>query len=216
MSPFRRKHGSSGPADANLARDLVERLGGGGERTAFSFVDELGIIERFTFADVGRRAAGWAGLLRDNAVTPGDRVLVLAGRDAEWRPALLGALEVGAVAAVCPASTPLEGILDRARQCGATLIVSAAARPDLDAELSPPVLAVEEVRQALTAHASSFEPVRTAARDVALVLHEEELGGLRGITHTHGSLLAQALAGEQWLASGPGVRVSSSMPDGSP
>ena len=54
MSPFRRKTGGREPAGANLARDLVERLGGGGERTALSFVDELGIIERISFADVAR------------------------------------------------------------------------------------------------------------------------------------------------------------------
>ncbi len=215
MSPFRRKTGGREPAGANLARDLVERLGGGGERTALSFVDELGIIERISFADVSRSAARWAWLLRDTAVTPGDRVLVLAGRDLEWRPALLGALEAGAVAAVCPAETPVDQILDRARHCGAMLIVSAAARPDLDAAFAPTVLSAEEERPRLNLQKQSIDPVGTAARDVALVLHDDTTGALRGVTHTHGSLLAQALAGEHWLAAGPGARVWSTAPDGS-
>ena len=71
---------------------------------AVTNVDPIGVIEHFTFADVAREAGRWAHLLRANGLQPGDRVLVLAGREWGWRCALLGVLRAGGVAVPCPAS----------------------------------------------------------------------------------------------------------------
>ncbi len=206
MSPLRRRARGREPAGSNLARDLVERLGGGGERTALSFVDELGVIERLTFADVARTAARWAGLLRERGIVPGERVAVVAGPDAAWRTALLGVLEASAVAVPIPGSLSPDEQLARIRQCGAGVVLSAVPLPELDEE-GLLVLVVGEISKDLKAQPTAIERLETEARDVALVLHDHGPAGLRGVTHTHGSLLAQALAGEHWLGVGAGARV---------
>ncbi|HET6548533.1 MAG TPA: AMP-binding protein, partial [Solirubrobacter sp.] len=191
------------------------RLAGTGETTALSLIDELGVIERITFADVARGAAPWAELLRDSAVEPGERVLVLAGQDRDWRTVLLGAVQAGAVAVPCPASLPADAVLDRARHCGASLIVSAVARPELELEPAAPVVVVEDVRRRLSDQRPSTGPAPTAARDAALVVYQDDPGGLRGVTHTHGSLLAQALSGPHWLSARARSRVLCTAEDGS-
>ena len=217
MSLRRKKDRQGGPAGANLARDLVVRLAGGGELPALSFVDDLGVIVHLTFADVARESTRWATVLRENTVVPGERVLVLAGRDVHWRPALLGAIEAGAIAVPCPAAVPTDDVLDRARHCGAAVIVSAVPRPDLELEPAAPVITADEVRARFARDGSSrpLPAAATAARDLALMLHDDDRTGLRGVLHTHGSLLAQALAGEHWLGVGSGQRVWCTAEDGS-
>ena len=215
MSPLRRRARGREPAGSNLARDLVERLGGGGERTALSFVDELGVIERLTFADVARTAARWAGLLRERGIVPGERVAVVAGPDAAWRTALLGVLEASAVAVPIPGSLSPDEQLARIRQCGAGVVLSAVPLPELDEE-GLLVLVVGEISNDLKAQPTAIERLETEARDVALVIHDHGPAGLRGITHTHGSLLAQALAGEHWLGVGASARIWCTAIEGSP
>jgi acyl-coenzyme A synthetase/AMP-(fatty) acid ligase len=207
------------PAGANLARDLIRGLGGGGERTALSYVDEVGVIVHLSYADVARAATRWADVLHENTVVAGERVLVLAGRDLEWRSALLGATEAGAIAVPCPGSLAADEVLRRARHCGAAVIVSAGSRPDLELEPAAPVITAEELRRdpappqprSWNTHAPD-----TAARDVGLLLHEDGAAGLRATVHTHGSLLAQALAGQHWLGADPGRRLWCTAPEGSP
>ena len=214
-----RKERRQEPAGANLARDLIRRLGGGGDQVALSYVDEIGAIVHLTYADVGRGARQWADVLRENTVVAGERVLVLAGRDVEWRSALLGAVEAGAVAVPCPGSLPAEVILDRARHCGAAVIVSAVPRPDLELEPAAPVIAADELRRKpreADPRPRHKDDTATAARDIALVLQEDRASGVRGVVHTHGSLLAQALAGEHWLGAKPGQRLWCTAAEGSP
>ena len=78
--------------------------------------------------------------------------------------------------------------------------------PELDEE-GLLVLVVGEISNDLKAQPTAIERLETEARDVALVLHDHGPAGLRGITHTHGSLLAEALAGEHWWAWGGRARL---------
>ena len=75
----------------NIGAQLLQP-GEHSKRCAITNVDPLGVIERFTFADVAREAALWASLVRRHELRPGDRVVVLAGPAWEWRCALLGVL----------------------------------------------------------------------------------------------------------------------------
>src|SRR6266480_5752151 len=52
---------------------------------------------RLRYADVARRAAGWAAMLRSADVHDGDRVALLAESSPDWVVAFLGALWAGAV-----------------------------------------------------------------------------------------------------------------------
>src|ERR1043166_6963551 len=138
---------------------------------AVTNVDPIGVIEHFTFADVAREAGRWAHLLRANGLQPGDRVLVLAGREWAWRCALLGVLRAGGVAVPCPASLPVEEIRAIAADAGAGHLISIAARPDL-AEAEGLTVWEADGIDAIDASRASREPAHESRRDyVALVLY---------------------------------------------
>jgi hypothetical protein len=183
-------------------------------RYALTYVDSLGVIERFTFADVARDAARWADLLREHGVQPGDRVVVLAGLDRQWRCALLGVLLAGGTAVPCPAPTPVAELRAIAAHASAVLFVSARARPDLVVAEGIPVLSVDELQPRKAAREAQF-PHQSMPQDVALILYTRDAAGLHGAMHTHASLLAQAAAGEHWLGVRKDERVWCTAADGS-
>jgi acyl-CoA synthetase (AMP-forming)/AMP-acid ligase II len=178
---------------ANAEVHLLEpRLGS--RHHAVTNVDPVGVIEHFTFADVARAAGRWAHVLRLNGLQPGDRVVVLAGRDWAWRCALLGVLRAGAVAVPCPTSSPIEEIQAIAASAGARHLISITAPPELAEVEGLTVLDAEGV-DAIDASTASQEPAHESRRDdVALVFFARD--GLRAASHTHASLIAQADAGE--------------------
>ena len=90
------------PEQFNFTRDVVEQLAADRHRTALTFVDRHGIVERITFAQLALDAARWAHLLRTEYADPGDRVLVLAQDVRAWPAIVLGALKSGLVAVPCP------------------------------------------------------------------------------------------------------------------
>src|SRR5262249_4630127 len=114
------------------------------KHTAITNVDPLGVIERFTFSDVARRAALWTSLVRQNELRPGDRVVVLAGPAWEWRCALLGVLYAGGVAVPCADTASAAEGEAIAADAGARLVISIPARPDLVGGDGPPGLTGEQ------------------------------------------------------------------------
>ena len=59
------------PAGFNFTRDVVEHFATDPRRTALTFVDGDGVIERRTFAQVAADAARWAHLLRGSGLPAG-------------------------------------------------------------------------------------------------------------------------------------------------
>jgi acyl-coenzyme A synthetase/AMP-(fatty) acid ligase len=186
---------------ANAEVHLLEpRLGR--KHHALTNVDSIGVIEHFTFADIAREAGRWAHLLRVNGFQPGDRVLVLAGREWAWRCALLGVLRAGGVAVPCSASLSVKEIQAIAASTGAPRLLSIPARPDLAEAEGFAVLDGEGV-DAIDASRAVQEPAHESLRDdVALILFAHRAEGLRGAMHTHASLIAQAEAGSHWVGVG--------------
>ena len=202
-------------AFANVQVHLLEpRLGS--TQHAVTNVDPIGVIEHFTFADVARATGRWAHLLRVNGLEPGDRVLVLAGREWGWRAALLGVLRAGGVAVPCPASLPGDEIWAIAASAGAGHLISIPARPDLAEAERPAVLDADGV-DAIDASRALLEPAHESlGDDVALVLYARRAGRLRGAMHTHASLIAQADAARHWLGVGEDESVWCTAVNGSP
>jgi acyl-coenzyme A synthetase/AMP-(fatty) acid ligase len=183
---------------------------------AFTNVDPIGVIEHFTFADVAHEVGRWAHLLRVNGLEPGDRVLVLAGREWAWRCAILGVLRAGGVAVPCPASLPVDEIQEIVASAGAGHLISIPARPDL-AEAEGLTVLDAHGADAIDATRALREPAHESLRnDVALVIYARRADGLRGAMHTHASLIAQADAGSHWLGVGEDEPVWCTAPDGSP
>jgi acyl-CoA synthetase (AMP-forming)/AMP-acid ligase II len=198
----------------NIGAQLLQR-GEHSKRCAITNVDPLGVIERFTFADVAREAALWASLVRRHELRPGDRVVVLAGPAWEWRCALLGVLYAGGVGVPCPDSISTDELRAIAADAEASLIVSIQARPDFVDRDGPRVLTAEELETVDQTVASRQPPHQSLPADSALILYARTAGGLRGAVHTHGSLVAQADSGEHWLGVGEDERVWSTATDGS-
>ena len=199
---------------ANLGFHLLEPVAQS-KRYAITNVDSLGVIERFTFAEVVREAAQWAALLRAKGLQPGDRVLVLAGREWGWRCALLGAIRAGGVAVPCPASLPLREIRAVASDAGASLLVSLRTRPDLVELDGRPALSADDLDAIDASEALGQPPHPTEARDIALILYSWRGLDLTGTMHTHASLLAQAEAADDWLGVADEERIWSTADQGS-
>ena len=146
------------PERFNFGRDVVEALAlENRERRAITFVDSVGAIQRLTFHDVALGAARWSGLLSDQGVGRGDRVLVLAGKTPHWHMVLLGVLRLGAIAIPCPELLRAKDLAFRARHSAATLVV---AERNAEAELfgmvsllsdPPPVLYLDEAAPLIAA-----------------------------------------------------------------
>jgi acyl-coenzyme A synthetase/AMP-(fatty) acid ligase len=172
------------------------------------------VIERVGFSHVTREVARWADLLRERGVQPGERVVVLAGRDREWRSALLGVLQAGGVAVPCPGSTPVADLRAMAADANAVLFVSAEARPDLAAGDGARVLSADDLRTR-DATQPAQAPHDTMPDDVALILYARGAAGLHGVTYTHTALLGRAEAGKHWLGVRQDERVWCTAADGS-
>jgi AMP-binding enzyme len=198
----------------NIGAELLQP-GAHSKHSAITNVDPLGVIERFTFADVAREAVRWAALVRRHELQPGERVVVLAGPAWEWRCALLGVLYAGGVAVPCPDSASVEELQAITADSGAKLLVSVRERPDLVAREEPRALTGQHLETVDERVARSQPPHPTSPNDGALILYTGTAGGLRGAVHTHASLAAQANSGEHWLGVSEDERVWCTATDGS-
>lgn len=202
------------PEFANLTVELLQPVQHS-KRYAITNVDSLGVIERFTFAEITRETARWAQLLRENGLQPGDRVLIVAGREWGWRCALLGAIHAGAVAVPCPPSLPLREIRTVAEHADASLLVSLRPPPELVELDGRSALTADDLETVDPAHALEQRPHRTDPRDIALILYAWHGLDLSGTMHTHSSLLAQADTAEHWLGVDEDERIWATADDGS-
>src|SRR5690348_8859052 len=190
----------------NIGAELLQP-GAHSKHSAITNVDPLGVIERFTFADVAREAVLWAALVRRHELEPGDRVVVLAGPAWEWRCALLGVLYAGGVAVPCPESARAAALQEIAGHAGATLVVAIPARTDLAERDGLRVASAEQLETVDPAEAMAYPPHRSMPSDLGLIFYTRTATDLQGTMHTHASLIAQADAGDQWLGIREGERV---------
>jgi len=219
-----RKESSKGPVEgtrrepppefANLTVDLLKPVQHS-KRYAITNVDSLGVIERFTYTEITRETARWAQLLRENGLQPGDRVVIVAGREWGWRCALLGSIHAGGVAVPCPASLSPREIGTVADHADASLLVSLRPRPDLVELDGRRALTADDLDAVDPARALEQPPYRTDPRDIALILYAWHDLDLTGTMHTHASLLAQADAAEHWLGVDEDERIWATTDDGS-
>src|SRR4029078_11797168 len=125
-----------------------------------------------------------------------------AGPAWEWRCALLGVLYAGGVGVPCPESVSTDELQAVAADAEASLIVSIQARADFVDRDGAQVRTAEDLEMVDQTVAPRQPPHQSLPADSALILYARTAGGLRGVVHTHGSLVAHADSGEHWLGVG--------------
>ncbi|HSJ83321.1 MAG TPA: benzoate-CoA ligase family protein [Acidimicrobiia bacterium] len=145
-----------------------------------------------TYAEVDRTASGYASLLADRGVAPGDPVLIVMPDSLDHVAALFGTLRLGAVALLLsPGLTPadLGGIASLARPTAA--VVHQRHRRWFEEGLGaaglglPPVLAVEDSSTVPDTDVAGFD---TAALDPAMWIFSGGTTGVpKAVVQTHRS-----------------------------
>ncbi|PYM16425.1 MAG: acetyl-CoA synthetase [Candidatus Rokuibacteriota bacterium] len=187
----------------NLAHELVDRYASSDE-IALSWIGRDGVIERYTFRELSRLSARFAGVLRELGVSPGDRVAGYLGRVPETFVTMLGAFKAGAIYVPLFTGFGPEAIDFRVRASGARVLVAHGEHrgrvPDrLPARLvtvsrsSDEPLARDDVDfwRAMDRQTEDFEPVRRRRDDAAVLLYTSGSTGLpKGVKIANNLLVA--------------------------
>jgi len=211
-TPYETEYGGPEPPEPfNFTRDVMERQAGRHmNRSALSFVDAEGVIERLTYAEVAGRSARWSGLLRELGVAPGDRILVTVDRRPDWHEIMLASLKIGAVAVPCSKALTVDDLTRRIRETSPSLVVADESSRDRVAGIkdTPPVLLVEDAAALLPRHSAVAPTHETAMTDPAFILYSSgATGEPRAVVHDHGFCSAQAVQAQRWLGAGRRDRV---------
>jgi acyl-coenzyme A synthetase/AMP-(fatty) acid ligase len=185
------------PERFNFARDVVEASPPGGY--ALTFVDAAGKVSRLTWGEVAAGAARWSGVLAEQGLRRGDRLLVLVGKTPDWHLILLGALRLGVVTIPCSEMLRAKDLEFRLRHSGASLLV---AHRGAEAEVAGmDALFLDDV----TEPAAIPECEDTGADEPAFILYTSgTTKDPKGVTHTHAYTYAKRMQAEHWLDARPG------------
>ena len=167
------------PARFNFTRDVVEAIATDPLRSAMTFVDREGIVDRRTFHEIAGDAARWAHLMRTR-LDRGDRVVFAIGNVPAWHTAMLGAIKSGLVAVPCPRDLRARDLAFRVRDSGARLVVA-----DRSLELE-----IEEMRHQVGASVSVVfldEALDELRRYMPVAPTEDTTAGLAPRVCTHAS-----------------------------
>ncbi|HEX3290332.1 MAG TPA: AMP-binding protein [Gaiella sp.] len=193
------------PARFNFTRDVIDTLAADPTRTAMTFVDREGIVDRRTFHDLSGDAARWAHLLRTR-LDRGDRVLFAIGKVPSWHGAMLGALKSGLVSVPSPDMLRARDLGFRVLHSGARLVV---ADRSLEAEIEEmrhqvganvSVLYLDEALDELRRYLPVAPTEDTMAGETAFILYTSgTTKDPRGVVHTHAYTWAQRAQASHWL-----------------
>jgi len=189
-----------------------------GDRVALRFVSRNAAPRDVTYLELARRTNRFANVLRTLGVGRGDHVFVLAGRVPEFYTAVLGALKNGSVVIPCSSGLGMESVRARlaASEAGVLLTTEALYRTGVDEiaselrHLTHMLVAGEngthtqlpgtvDLATRMERAVDTFDAVRTAADDVALLQFAGNEATLKAAIHVHGAAIAHYASGKYAL-----------------
>ena len=199
----------------NIAHETVDRhvLAGRGGKLALRWIGRDNAVRDFSYAELRAQSNRFANVLARHGIVKGDRVFALLGRCPELYMAALGTLKHGSVFSPLFSAFGPEPIKARMFIGGARVLVTSEAfyRRKIEPWRSevaslelvlltecsdnlPP--ATMSLAAAMTTASESYEIVRTAAEDMALVhFTSGTTGRPKGAVHVHEAVVAHHITG---------------------
>jgi acyl-CoA synthetase (AMP-forming)/AMP-acid ligase II len=154
------------------------------------------VTHRVSYAELARRASGYAHLFRERGLRDGDALVLLAPTDPDFVAAFLGAQEAGLLPVPCPPPEPLESgrrvsqrVADILARCQARALVSpmpGLLDPTPATDLAPRGTVIID---GLPPDGERTTPVRASAHAYASCQFTSGSGGVvKGVLLTHDNL----------------------------
>lgn len=194
------------PPMFNIALDICDRHAADAARVALIFEDEAGSVSEHTFAEFRARSNQLARVLRGLGVRRGDCVGIVLSQRPETAVAHLAAYKLGAIALPLATLFGPEALQHRLGNAGVRVAITdstslerllAAQKnlPRLEHILSVDAAGAEaalDYRKLLARESDSFDAVRTAAEDGAMLIYTSgTTGPPKGALHAHRMLLGR-------------------------
>jgi acetyl-CoA synthetase len=199
----------------NIAHEAVDRhvLAGRGSKLAMRWIGRDDAVRDFSYAELRAQSNRFANVLGQHGIAQGDRVFSLLGRCPELYIAALGTLKCGSVFSPLFSAFGPEPIKARMSIGGAKVLVTSEAfyRRKIEpwrtevaslelvlltecSDNLPP--ATMSLAAAMLTASDSYEIVRTAAEDMALVhFTSGTTGRPKGAVHVHEAVVAHHITG---------------------
>ncbi len=204
------------PEAFNFSADVVDRWAEDPDRLALIAVNADGREERFTYAEIARRAAQLASLLGELGIEKGDRVIVMLPRIPEWQITMVATTRMGAVPIPCITMLTTSDLAYRVRHAGAKGVVTTAAEAGKFEGLSGLTarVCVGDASDGWTSfseaadRSDAFAPAQVLAEDPAILYYTSgSTGPPKGVTHAARALWAWSSSAEHWLGLGSDDRI---------
>ena len=196
------------PAEFNFAVDVVDAWAKDEDRGALITVDESGSDATYTYADISTASKRLAGLLREQGLAQGDRILVMLPRIAEWQIAMTAVMRLGAVPIPCITMLTANDVAYRIQHSAARGVVTMAAETEKFADIAdlPVRVCVGTApagwvsTKAADEMSASFTAACVKAEDPAILYYTSgSTGSPKGVTHSSRAIWAWQYSAEYWL-----------------
>ncbi|WP_457637631.1 AMP-binding protein [Oceanithermus sp.] len=202
------------PRKFNWALDYFDPMAAGNQQTALWIVDESGLEEKRSFAELKEASDRVANFLRGLGIGRGDRILLMLGNVVPLWETMLAAMKLGAV--VIPATTLLTGddLKDRLERGGVKAIIAEAGVTDRFAELADGQTKISvggeapgwiPFEQAYSADPDFTPEGETGANDLLLLYFTSGTTSKpKLVAHSHASYPIGHLSTMYWVGMQPG------------